>query len=76
MSSASLLRSTIPTILGDLYVQSPSLCKDKGEVFSATGLAGPWGSGRLRLPDFFDFRPYEGGKFVTLHPQEAPGTHF
>ena len=30
--------------------------------FSATG---PWGPGRLRLPDFLDFRHYEGGKVFT-----------
>ena len=34
--------------------------------FPATGLAGPWGPGRLRIPDFLDFRHYEGGKVVIL----------
>jgi hypothetical protein len=28
--------------------------------FPATGLAGPSGPGELRLPDFLDFRHYEG----------------
>jgi hypothetical protein len=35
----------------------------------------PLGSGRLRLPDFHDFRHYEGGKVVTLthRPPLPPG---
>ena len=38
-------------------------------------LKGPWGSGRLRLPDICDFRHYEGGKVVTPthRPSLPPG---
>jgi hypothetical protein len=51
-----------------------SSCKVKVK-FSPTCLAGPWGSGSLRLPDFFDFRLFEGGKVVTLthRPPLPPG---
>jgi hypothetical protein len=38
----------------------------KGKVFPLQAWAGPWGPGSLRLPDFYDFRHYEGGKVVTL----------
>jgi hypothetical protein len=45
--------------------------------FPATGLAGRWRSGRLRLPDFLDFRHYEGGKVVTLlHRPPLPQGRF
>jgi hypothetical protein len=61
-------------------VNHPHL-SSKGKAFPLQAWAGPWGSGRLRLPDFLDFRPYESGKVVTLThrpslPQEYPGTHF
>jgi hypothetical protein len=41
----------------------------------ATGLSRPLGTGRLRLPDFLDFRHHEGGKVVTLthRPSLPPG---
>jgi hypothetical protein len=47
----------------------------QGQSFPATGLAGPWGSGRLRLLDFLDFRHYDGGKVVTPkhRPSLSPG---
>ena len=47
----------------------------KGKIFSLQAYAGPWGSGRLRLPDFLDFRHDEGGKVVTLThgPSLPPG---
>jgi hypothetical protein len=47
--------------------------KYEGKVFPLQAWAGPWGSGRLRLLDFLDFRHYEGGKVVTLtHPPPLP----
>jgi hypothetical protein len=47
----------------------------KGKVFPLQAWTGPWGSGRLRLPDFYDFRHYEAGKVVTLthRPSLPPG---
>jgi hypothetical protein len=39
----------------------------KGKAFPLQAWAGPWGSGRLRLPDFLDFRHYEGGRSSPLH---------
>ena len=49
--------------------------RPKGKVFPPQAWTGPWGSGRLRLPDFYDFRHYEGGKVVTLtyRPPSPPG---
>jgi hypothetical protein len=49
--------------------------KGKGKVFPLQAGAGPWGSGRLRLPDFLDFRHYKDGKVVTLthRPSLTPG---
>jgi hypothetical protein len=43
--------------------------------FPGTGLAGPLGPGKLRLPGFLDFRHSEGGKVVTLthRPSLPPG---
>ena len=52
-----------------------SLLYTEGKVFPLQASAGPWGSGRLRLPDFLDFGHYEGGKVVTLthRPSLPPG---
>jgi hypothetical protein len=52
-----------------------NVIKGKGKAVPLQALAGPWGSGRLRLPDFFDFRHYEDGKVVTLthRPPLPPG---
>jgi hypothetical protein len=49
--------------------------KGKGKVFPLQAKASLWGPGRLRLPDFLDFRHYEVGKFVTLthRPSLPPG---
>jgi hypothetical protein len=49
--------------------------KGKSKVFTLQAWGGPWGSGRLRLSDFLDFRRYEGGKVVTLmhRPPLPPG---
>ena len=51
------------------------LVKKVGKVFPLQAWTDPWGSGRLRLPDFLDFRHYEGGKVVTLtqRPFLPPG---
>jgi hypothetical protein len=43
-----------------------SCCKGKGKFFPLQALTGPWGFGRIRLPDFLYFRHYEDGKVVTL----------
>jgi hypothetical protein len=57
--------------------QMPSqyLTPGKDTVFQLQAWAGPWGPGSLRLPDFLDFRNYEGGKVVTLthRPSLPPG---
>jgi hypothetical protein len=47
----------------------------KGKDFPLQAWEGPWGTGRLRLPDFLDFQHYEGGKVVTLthRPSLPPG---
>jgi hypothetical protein len=38
---------------------------------------GSWGSRRLRLLDFLDFRHYEGGKVITLtHRPPSPSGIF
>jgi hypothetical protein len=49
--------------------------KGKGKVFALQAYTGPWGTGRLKLPDFLDFRHYEGGNVVTLthRPPLPPG---
>jgi hypothetical protein len=44
-----------------------------GKSFPVIGLSGPKEPGRLRLPDFLDFRHYEGGKVVTpTHRSSLP----
>jgi hypothetical protein len=51
------------------------LLKGKGKVFQLQALAGPWGSGRLRLPYFLEFLHCECGKVFTLthRPSLPPG---
>ena len=53
----------------------------KGKADPLRACTGPWGSGRLRLPDLLDVRHSEGGRSSALstdrrYPQEYPGTHF
>jgi hypothetical protein len=49
------------------------LKKKKGEGFPLQAWSGSWGSRRLRLLDFLDFRHYEGGKVITLmHRPPSP----
>ena len=45
------------------------------KVFPLRASAGPWGSGKVKAPDFLDFRRCEGGKVVTLthRPSLPPG---
>jgi hypothetical protein len=47
----------------------------RGKFLPLQAWACPWGSGRLRLPDFLDFRHYEGGRVVTPthRPSLLPG---
>ena len=40
--------------------------KSKGKYSPLQAKAASWGSGRLRLPDLFDTRHYEGGKVVNF----------
>jgi hypothetical protein len=40
--------------------------KGKGKDFPATGLSRPLGIRKIKVPDFLDFRHYEGVKVVTL----------
>jgi hypothetical protein len=47
------------------------------KIFPLQAQVGPWGSRRLRLPDFLDFRHYEGGKVVTpMHRPPLPSGVF
>jgi hypothetical protein len=54
--------------------------KGKGKIIPLTGLWGPEGSGKLRLPDSVT-SALEGGTLSglntgRLYPQKYPGTHF
>jgi hypothetical protein len=48
------------------FIRWKTFFTSKSKVFPLQAWAGAWRSGRLRLPDFLDFRYYEGGKVVTL----------
>jgi hypothetical protein len=43
----------------------------KGKDVPVIGLEGPQGCERLRLPHLLDNRLTDGGKFVSLTPQES-----
>jgi hypothetical protein len=56
------------------------MCINKRYSIPITGLWGPEGSGRLRLPDSVT-SALEGGRLSALstgrlYPQQYPGTHF
>jgi hypothetical protein len=52
--------------LSELHDLESGKGKVKDKDFPLQTWAGPWGSGRLRFPDFLDFRHYKGCKVVTL----------
>jgi hypothetical protein len=47
-------------------VRTPQKGKKKGKIIPVTGLGGPWGGERSRLPHFLDNWLTDGGKVVSL----------